>query len=94
LCTPPTREVTVVVTKRSTRRKFDGTCPCPDGGFYRSLSISPNLASLSRHLRAENKSPATITTYAKAVVQLADFLERTARSILRALVEAACRAVV
>jgi hypothetical protein len=54
----------------------------------------PNLASLSRHLRAENKSPATITTYAKAVVQLADFLERTARSILRALVEAACRAVV
>jgi site-specific recombinase XerD len=29
----------------------------------------------NRHLRAENKAPSTITTYGKAVDQLADFLE-------------------
>jgi site-specific recombinase XerD len=38
--------------------------------------VLPNLASFSRHLRAENKAPSTITTYAKAVIQLADYLER------------------
>jgi site-specific recombinase XerD len=36
--------------------------------------VSSNLASFSRHLRAENKAPSTITTYAKAVVQLRDYL--------------------
>lgn len=36
--------------------------------------IAANLASFSRHLRAENKAPATITTYAKAVEQLDAYL--------------------
>jgi hypothetical protein len=34
--------------------------------------VSTNLASFSRHLRAENKTPSTIVTYAKAVTQLDD----------------------
>lgn len=36
--------------------------------------IGANLASFGRHLRAENKAPSTITTYAKAVEQLDAFL--------------------
>jgi site-specific recombinase XerD len=39
--------------------------------------IGANLASFARHLRAENKAPSTITTYAKAIVQLEAFLART-----------------
>jgi site-specific recombinase XerD len=41
--------------------------------------IPANLASFSRHLRAENKAPSTIVTYAKAVNQLDAFLERDRR---------------
>lgn len=36
--------------------------------------IEANLASFRRHLRAENKSPSTVVTYAKAVTQLDEFL--------------------
>jgi site-specific recombinase XerD len=36
--------------------------------------VLPNLDSFTRHLRAENKAPATITTYAKAIVQLDAYL--------------------
>ncbi|MBA2570657.1 MAG: phage integrase N-terminal SAM-like domain-containing protein, partial [Chloroflexi bacterium] len=36
--------------------------------------IGVNLASFGRHLRAENKQPSTVVTYAKAVEQLDDFL--------------------
>lgn len=41
--------------------------------------VSANLASFSRHLRAENKAPSTIVTYSKAVNQLDAFLERDHR---------------
>ena len=41
--------------------------------------VSANLASFARHLRAENKAPSTIVTYAKAVSQLDAFLERDHR---------------
>jgi site-specific recombinase XerD len=36
--------------------------------------LAANLASFVRHLRAENKAPSTIITYAKAVEQLVAFL--------------------
>jgi site-specific recombinase XerD len=36
--------------------------------------FAANLASFERHLRAENKSPSTLITYAKAIEQLDDFL--------------------
>ena len=36
--------------------------------------ILDNLASFTRHLRAENKAPSTIVTYAKAVEQFDAFL--------------------
>jgi site-specific recombinase XerD len=36
--------------------------------------VLPNLASFARHLRAGNRSPATIKTYSKAVTQLDAFL--------------------
>ena len=36
--------------------------------------VSINLESFGRHLRAENRSPSTITTYSKAVVQFDDYL--------------------
>lgn len=36
--------------------------------------IAVNLASFARHLRAENKSPSTVVTYSKAVMQLDDYL--------------------
>jgi site-specific recombinase XerD len=36
--------------------------------------VAANLASFVRHLRAENKAPSTIVTYAKAVEQLDGFL--------------------
>jgi site-specific recombinase XerD len=36
--------------------------------------LAANLASFVRHLRAENKAPSTIVTYAKAVEQLDGFL--------------------
>ncbi len=39
-------------------------------------TVRSELDSFVRHLRAENKAPSTITTYAKSVEQLADFLER------------------
>jgi site-specific recombinase XerD len=39
--------------------------------------IAHNLASFARHLRAENKAPSTITTYAKAVDQLDAYLAST-----------------
>ena len=38
--------------------------------------VYANLASFSRHLRAETKAPSTIVTYSKAVTQLDSFLER------------------
>ena len=41
--------------------------------------VPANLASFSRHLRAENKAPSTIVTYSKAVTQLDAFLERSHR---------------
>lgn len=58
-----------------------------------SADVAANLASFSRHLRAENKAPSTITTYAKAVAQLDDFLaaagmSRTVSHIRRDHVEA------
>jgi len=36
--------------------------------------LAENLSSFRRHLRAENKTPATIVTYAKAVEQFAAYL--------------------
>ena len=48
--------------------------PVPAAKSTAASDVLPNLASFTRHLRAENKSPATITTYGKAVLQLADFL--------------------
>ena len=39
-------------------------------------SVRANVAPFRRHLRAEGKAPSTIVTYAKAVAQLAAFLER------------------
>jgi site-specific recombinase XerD len=36
--------------------------------------IGSNLALFNRHLRAENRSPSTVETYAKAIDPLADFL--------------------
>ena len=41
--------------------------------------VSANLASFSRHLRAKNKAPPTIVTYAKADTQLNGFPERDHR---------------
>lgn len=38
--------------------------------------IAANTASFRRHLRAENKTESTVTTYAKAIDQLDAFLER------------------
>jgi hypothetical protein len=38
-----------------------------------------NLASFTRHLRAENKAPSTIVTYAKAVEQFDAFLAEPRR---------------
>ena len=44
----------------------------------RTVSLSPTVASLAtsfeRHLRAENRSPSTVTTYLDAVKQLSAFL--------------------
>ncbi len=58
-----------------------------------SPDVLPNLASFGRHLRAGNRSPMTITTYAKAVRQLDAFLAdrgmpRTVAAIRREHVEA------
>jgi site-specific recombinase XerD len=39
--------------------------------------LATNLASFGRHLRAENKAPSTIVTYARAVDQLDGFLTRS-----------------
>jgi site-specific recombinase XerC len=44
----------------------------PDSSL--AADVQANLASFSRHLRAENKAPSTVVTYAKAVQQLDDFL--------------------
>jgi site-specific recombinase XerD len=41
--------------------------------------VLANLASFTRHLRAENKAPSTIITYAKAVEQLDAFLAEPRR---------------
>jgi site-specific recombinase XerD len=41
--------------------------------------VLANLASFTRHLRAENKAPSTIITYAKAVEQLGAFLAEPRR---------------
>lgn len=46
--------------------------------------VIPNLDSFTRHLRAENKAPATIATYAKAVEQLAAYLARAGMPTLGA----------
>src|SRR5262245_38659467 len=43
-------------------------------------SVRGELPSFVRHLRAENKAPATIETYLKACEQFADFVEATGRS--------------
>src|SRR5438128_558421 len=40
-------------------------------------SVRSELDSFTRHLRAENKARSTVVTYAKAVEQLGDFLDRT-----------------
>lgn len=49
--------------------------PLSDPQFSAGVEdVTANLASFTRHLRAENKAPATITTYAKAIVQLRDYL--------------------
>jgi hypothetical protein len=48
--------------------------PVPVTKSSAASDVLPNLASFTRHLRGESKSPATITTYVKAVLQLADFL--------------------
>lgn len=55
----------------TTRRTRSDSTAAPD--------VPANLASFSRHLRAENKAPSTIVTYAKAVTQLDAFLERDRR---------------
>jgi len=54
------------------------------GGRARPDSIAEpdvldNLASFTRHLRAENKAPSTIVTYAKAVEQFEAFLAEPRR---------------
>ncbi len=41
--------------------------------------VLANLASFTRHLRAENKAPSTIVTYAKAVEQFETFLAEPRR---------------
>jgi site-specific recombinase XerD len=38
-----------------------------------------NVASFTRHLRAENKAPSTIVTYSKAVDQFETFLAESRR---------------
>ena len=40
-------------------------------------SVADEMASFTRHLRAENKAPSTVVTYGKAVVQFDAFLERS-----------------
>jgi site-specific recombinase XerD len=51
-----------------------------------SADVLPNLASFTRHLRAENKAPATITTYAKAIVQLDAYLAGAGMPVLVAAI--------
>ena len=41
--------------------------------------VLDNLASFTRHLRAENKAPSTIVTYSKAVEQFEAFLAEPRR---------------
>jgi len=41
--------------------------------------VLDNLASFTRHLRAENKAPSTIVTYSKAVEQFETFLAEPRR---------------
>ena len=58
-------------------------------GRARSDSIAEpdvldNLASFTRHLRAENKAPSTIATYAKAVEQFELFLADVRREYVEA----------
>ena len=76
LCEPETMIVSVrrssIVMSSTTRSRarVDSTAEPDD---------SANLAAFGRHLRAENKAPSTIVTYAKAVNQLDAFLERDHR---------------
>jgi site-specific recombinase XerD len=50
------------------------TSQAPGSESTASGDLIANLASFGRHLRAENKAPSTVVTYAKAVEQLAAFL--------------------
>jgi site-specific recombinase XerD len=47
--------------------------------FIAEPDILDNLASFTRHLRAENKAPSTIVTYSKAVEQFESFLAEPRR---------------
>jgi site-specific recombinase XerD len=49
--------------------------------------VIANLASFTRHLRAENKAPSTIVTYAKAVEQFDAFLAEPRRRRPRRVVD-------
>ena len=81
LCEPVTMTVSVrrssIVMSSTTRSRarVDSTAEPDD---------SANLASFGRHLRAENKAPSTIVTYAKAVTQLDGFPERDSLGASRA----------
>jgi site-specific recombinase XerD len=52
------------MTKSPTQKQESSAAP----------DIAANQASFARHLRAENKAPSTITTYAKAIDQLDAYL--------------------
>ena len=49
--------------------------------------VLDNLASFTRHLRAENKAPSTIVTYSKAVEQFEAFLAEPRRRRPRRVVD-------
>ncbi|MFN2483954.1 MAG: hypothetical protein ABR509_03335 [Candidatus Limnocylindria bacterium] len=51
--------------------------PVPRADYTASGEIAPLRASFLRHLHAENRSPSTRTTYAKAIDQLDAFLHHT-----------------
>ncbi len=67
--------------------------PAPSApNFTTDSDLQAEARSFARHLRAENKSPSTVTTYGKAVDQLIGFLARqgmptTAAGIRREHVE-------
>jgi site-specific recombinase XerD len=64
---------TARTAERITAHRAAGTETRPRRG-----DLDLNLASWTRHLRAENLSPATVVTYTQSVSRLAEFLEAQA----------------